>query len=312
MSDSQILSERHSSGLNPLQINQPKPRLDPVGALLIVLSAIGFSTLAIFGKLAYAHDLDPLVALSWRLGGATLFLWVWLFYKRQWQVSYRGAISAFCLGAFGYAAQSLLFFNALAHASAGLTVLMFYTYPAFVAILSWIVIRKPMQTWQAQALSLALLGSILTVNLDGQAASPTGIALGIAAGAGYAIYMLLGARLVRNILPLSAAAWMLLGATFSIVGWSTLQQGVVMPMTPGAIIAVAGLAVISTAIPIVCLFSGLRRLDVVPAAILSTLEPVLAVVMGIVLLGEHLWSGQILGGGLIVASALMLHAKPGS
>ena len=313
MSNPRVSSKHHSLRPENLQVKQPqKSSLDPVGVMLIILSSVGFSTLAIFGKLAYANNLNPLSALSWRLGGAAIILWLWLLLQRQWHMQYRGAIAAFSLGAFGYAAQSALFFNALAHASAGVTALMFYTYPAFVALLSWIVVRKPINAWQSKALGLALLGSILTVNLNQQVANPVGIGLGIAAGVGYAFYLLLGARLVRDIPPLHAAAFMLLGAAFSVTGWAAIHQGVMIPTTSGAIVAVAGLAVLSTALPIVCLFSGLRRLDVVPAAILSTLEPVLAVLMGILLLGEQLWLGQIFGAALIITSALMLNAKRSS
>jgi drug/metabolite transporter (DMT)-like permease len=307
MAYSPTLSKRHLSRLKEPQLKpSPSPKLNPMGVMLIVISAVGFGTLAVFGKLAYTNGLDPLSTLSWRLGGAAAILWSWLLLKKQWQVNYRVAIAAFLLGALGYALQSALFFNALAHASAGVTALMFYTYPVFVALLSWAIVRQPINRWQAKALGIALLGSILTVNLRSEIASPLGIGLGIAAGAVYAFYMMLSARLVRNIPPLTAAAYMLLGATTTIVGLTTLQQGVAIPATSGAITVVAGLAIFSTTLPIVCLFAGLKQLDVIPTAILSTLEPVLAVAMGIGLLGEQLWLGQLLGGALIVGSALML------
>lgn len=309
MSEMHRLPRGSATLLKEHRAQSQRSRLDPIGVLLITLSAAGFGTLAIFGKLAYLQGLEPLTALSWRLGGATVALWFWLLIRRQWQVPNRAAIAAFALGAFGYALQSALFFKALSHASAGMTALMFFTYPAFVALLSWGISRKSLNLWQLQALGLALLGSLLTIDFESEMASPIGIVLGIASGAAYALYMVLSARLVRNIAPLPAAAWMLAGASLTIVGFTAMQSGLAMPLTSGAISAVAGLAIASTAVPIVGLFAGLRRLDVVPAAILSTLEPVLAVVMGIVLLGEHLWIGQLLGGGLIVASALMLQVK---
>lgn len=286
------------------------PRLDPIGMVLVLLSALGFSTLVIFGKLAYAANFDPLNTLSWRLGGAAISLWIWLLMKRQWQMSARSAIAAFCLGAFGYAVQSALLFGALSHASAGITSVMFFTYPGFVALLSWLTTRKSLGLWRVKALLLALMGCVLTVDFSNQGTNFLGIALGIGSGAAYALYMTVSARLVRNMPPLQVAAYMLLGATTSIVGWTAITQGFVLPTQPDAIVVALELALLSTALPIVCLFAGLRRLEVVPAAILSTLEPVAAVVMAIVFLGEKLWVGQLIGGALIVASALMLQMNP--
>lgn len=307
MTYSPTLSKRRSSYLKEPQLKpSPFPKRHSTGVLLIVISAVGFGTLAVFGKLAFTHGLAPLSALSWRLGGAAAVLWSWLLLKKQWQVNYRVAIAAFLLGALGYALQSALFFHALAHATAGITALMFYTYPAFVALLSWAIVRQPINRWQAKALGIALLGSILTVNLRSEIASPLGIGLGIAAGGTYAFYMMLSARLVRNVPPLTAAAYMLLGAATTILGWTGFQQGIDLPTTSSAIAAVAGLAILSTALPIACLFAGLKRLDLIPTAILSTLEPVLAVMMGIGLLGEQVWLGQLFGGVLIVSSAVML------
>ncbi len=121
--------------------------------------------------------------------------------------------------------------------------------------------------------------------------------------------MICSARLIQAIPPITAAAYMLLGATVS-VAWVTISwQGLDIPSTVIAVGIVSSLALIATALPIVTLFAGLKRLGVVPAAILSTLEPVMAVLMVILFLGEQIWLGQVLGGALIIASGLILQAK---
>ncbi|MDJ0702017.1 MAG: EamA family transporter [Leptolyngbyaceae cyanobacterium MO_188.B28] len=315
MSILKTTSKRDLSTLSETQRRQrraSKPQdLDHVGVLLVMLSALGFGTLAIFGKLAYAQGLDPLSALSWRLGGATVALWGWLLLRNQRQVPLSAAISALSLGAIGYALQSALFFNALSYASAGLTALMFYTYPAFVALISWGTTRQAPTSWQLKVLGLSLLGCWFTLDVSHEIVQPLGILLGISAGAGYALYMTLSSRLVRNVPPIQAAAFMLLGATATVGSITVVLQGVVIPTTTSGLSAVLGLAVISTALPIVFLFAGLRRLRVVPAAILSTLEPALAVVMGIWLLGEQLQLAQLLGGAMIISSALLLQVTSG-
>ena len=284
--------------------------MDRVGVMLVIISAMGFGTLAIFGKLAYAQGLNPLSALVWRLGGGAIALWLWLLLRNQWQVKLRSAIAAFLLGAVVYAIQSVLFFCALDRASAGMTALMFYTYPAFTAFFSWFFYRKHLSSWQMKALGLAFLGCLLTVDLTSQVAKPLGIVLGIASGGAYALYLICSARLLRAISPLTTAAYMLLGAATSVTLVTVFWQGLDIPSTVIAMGVVSGLAIVATALPIVTLFAGLQRLGVVPAAILSTLEPVMAVVMGILFLSEQIWLGQVLGGLLIIGSGLMLQANP--
>ena len=283
--------------------------IDRIGIGLIVLSAAGFSTLGLFTKLAYSQGFNPLSTLCWRLGGSAAILWLWLLLNRQWQVNKGSALAAFLLGASVYASQANFFFRALTYASAGITTLLFYTYPAFVALWGYLLTKSKstsLNSWQSKALILALLGCLLTVDFSSQMAQPLGIVLGIASGAGYGLYLFCSSRLVKSIKPIQAAAYMLLGAAFSIAIVVTSQQTLIIPTTKTSISIVAGLALISTALPTITLFLGLKRLDVLPAAIFSTLEPILAVLMGIIFLQEQFWLGQAFGGLLIICSAIIL------
>ncbi|MBE9031849.1 EamA family transporter [filamentous cyanobacterium LEGE 11480] len=307
---SQPPGKTHASVVAPT-----RSRLDRVGILLVVLSAIGFGTLGIFGKLAYTQNFTVLNSLVWRCGGGAAVLWIGLFISQTGQPKRRGgsrqsAIAAFSLGAIVYTTQAILFFGALTYMSAGVTALMFYTYPAFVAIAHWIVTRQPMPRWHLGALALTLIGCIWTVDWQQTAVHPLGIALGLAAGCTYAIYLMLSARLLKTAPPVATAAYMLSGATAVIGSLAISQQEFGWPTnwTQGGI--VAGLAIVATALPIVMLFNGLKRLDVVPAAILSTLEPIAAVLLGLVWLGESLWWGQLIGGAFILTAALLLQLKP--
>ena len=292
---------------------QVHPRLDWLGVLLIILSAAGFATLGIFGKFAYAQGFNIASSLFWRVGGAAAMLWLWLILLNQWQIRRRVATTAFWLGAVGYTLQAALFFGALFYTSAGIAALMFFTYPAFVAIIRWVFLRYPINFWQVLALSLAIGGCLWTIDWQQERVHPLGIGLGIASGACYGLYLVISARLVQVTSAIQTAAYMLLGATTTTLGFALSQHQLILPQSLAQIGTAAGLAIAATALPIVFLFIGLRRLDVISAAILSTLEPILAVVMGVYLLGESLWLGQIIGGAMVLASGLLLQIKqPGS
>lgn len=296
------VSERRSEALSAQPINQ-------LGVLYIVLSAAGFGSLGIFGKLAYAQGFTVLSTLCWRVAGGAITLWIWMLLSRQWRMRRSHLQQALILGAVGYTLPTGLFFGALMYTSASVTALMFYTYPAFVAIGYWATRRTPLKRLHILALGLTFAGCLSTVNWAQADVQPLGIILGIAAGCSYGIYLLLSARMVHQASPVPTAGYMLLGAAIAALGIALSQQALHWPTTLAQGGVVFGLAVVATAFPIVLLYSGLKRLDVVPASILSTLEPVLAVLMGFFLLGESLWIGQLIGGFLILSAALLLQLK---
>ena len=312
MGKSKLISWQQVENKKLKQFNLERSRIDKVGIGLIILSALGFGTLGLFTKLAYIQGFNPLSTLFWRLVGSAVILWIWLFFSRQWQVKQGSAVAAFFLGASIYALQENLFFHALTHASAGITTVLFYTYPAFVAVWGYFLTKEKsvaLSSWQSKALVLALLGCLLTIDFSSQTAQPLGIFLGIASGAGYGLYLFCSSRLVKKIEPIKAAAYMLLGSAFTIAIVVISGQALIMPTTKSSLAIVAGLALISTALPTITLFLGLKRLDVLPAAIFSTLEPILAVVMGIIFLQEQFWFGQAIGGLLIICSAVILQSR---
>uniref|UniRef100_UPI003204DAD1 DMT family transporter n=1 Tax=Corallococcus coralloides TaxID=184914 RepID=UPI003204DAD1 len=68
----------------------------------------------------------------------------------------------------------------------------------------------------------------------------------------------------------------------------------------------AGLALLSTVVAMLTFFAGLKRIGPVNTSLLSTLEPVMAVVLGALFLGERLSLRQGLGGLLILVAVVVL------
>src|SRR5207248_1172364 len=101
------------------------------------------------------------------------------------------------LGAIAYVGESLAYFVALKMASAGLVAILLYIYPALVTALSAIFLKEHLTPVKIAALFLALSGTALTIRIT-SGGSLLGILLGIAAAVDYAIYILLGSRIVRR------------------------------------------------------------------------------------------------------------------
>jgi drug/metabolite transporter (DMT)-like permease len=77
-------------------------------------------------------------------------------------------------------------------------------------------------------------------------------------------------------------------------------------VSPAGLGWLAALALVSTVAAVTLFFAGLRRVGPAAAAILSCLEPVVAVVLALVVFGETLGPVQVAGGALVLAAVVVL------
>lgn len=123
------------------------------------------------------------------------------------------------MGAVGYAAQSGLFFLALARVDASLLALILYTYPAFVLVGAVALGREPATGRRVAALLVASAGIVLVLavavngSVDG-----LGVAMGVGAALVYTGYILVGDRVVAGMPLLALAALVCTGATATFAG----------------------------------------------------------------------------------------------
>lgn len=278
------------------------------GALLVALSASAFGAMAIFGRYAYAGGTDVLGLLTLRfvIGGTLLAAVA----RRKGVLWPRGRTlwGIVAMGALGYVGQSLCYFIALEHAQASLVALLLYLYPAFVTLLAALWLAERLTRVKAAALVLCLAGSALMVG--GGHGEPLGIALSLAAAVVYSLYIVAGARITRGIDPLATTAIVCLSAAavFSCVSIVRTVSGAPphWPATPAAWAAVAAIALVSTVTAMLAFFAGLARLGAARTSMLSTLEPVVTVLLAAILLGERLTLLQWCGGAAVLAAVLWL------
>ncbi len=275
-----------------------------IGITFIIISAVSFGAMPIFARLAYASGADPATLLFLRFGmGAAVMLGILFVSKTPFP---RGLIllELILLGAIGYVGESLAYFTALTMASAGLVALMLYIYPALVTALSVIFLKEHLTTPKIVALFLALSGTALTIQITSRG-SMIGILLGIAAAVDYAIYILLGSRIVRRSGSIGSTT-IIIASTAGVYAVIAPIHGLAFPASALGWIAVLAIALISTVLAFVTFFAGLKRIGPTSAATLSTFEPIVAVALAAVVLGESITPFQALGGMLILVAVVIL------
>jgi drug/metabolite transporter (DMT)-like permease len=208
------------------------------------------------------------------------------------------------MGAVCYFLEAVCYFHGLEFASSATIALLLYTYPAMVAIASRVLFGEQLgpRRWLALALATAGTGITISGELSGSAA---GIALGLACAAGYAIYILAGARLLpKDTDPLASSAVVVTSAAASLSIYATIM-GWALPNSSSGWLGIVALAIVCTVLAITAILAGVARVGAVRASTISTVEPLATVLIGAMLLGETLGLPQILGGGLIIAGAII-------
>lgn len=274
-----------------------------LGIALVILSAAAFGALPILGRYAYADGMDALTILFLRFTLAAAVMALWLAIRRERLP--RGPVlwRLVGMGALGYIGQSFAFFTALRYASAGLVSLLLYLYPVFVALLAVLLLHEPFTRIKGSALTIAVIGVALTAGpLQGQT---LGIALAITAAAIYSVYIIIGADVLRQTSSLHSSAVIFAAAGLS-AGGLMLINGPQFPSTTRGWSAIFAIVLVATLIAVVTFLAGLQRIGPTSAAMLSTLEPVITVLLASWLLHETLSATSLLGGGLILAAVLLL------
>lgn len=264
------------------------------GIILIAISAASFGTLAIFGKYLYAAGMDTFTVLFLRFSIAAVIMVILLIARRESLPRGRILGQLIGMGALGYVGQSFSYLSAIQYASAGLVALLLYLYPMFVFLLSVIFLREKITRVKVIALGIALIGTALTVNPKG--GEWTGILFAISAAAIYSVYIIVGTNVMKHVSTVQSST-VIFASAGTVYGILAAINGPHFPTSNSSWLAMAGVVLIATVIPVVTFLGGLERIGPTNAAMLSTLEPVVTVLLAAWLFQERLTTVTLLGGG---------------
>ena len=177
------------------------------GAILFAaLGAILFSAKAILIKLSYQYQADTETVLALRMLFSLPFFWVAVWWNNRKHVpdpmTRKDIFQAVMLGFIGYYVSSYLDFLGLQYISVGLERIILYLTPAFVLVISAIILKKKIYGRQWVAMLVAYVGVILVfahdVQLEGNQVI-LGSTLVLLGAVTYAIYLIYAGELVKRI-----------------------------------------------------------------------------------------------------------------
>ena len=280
------------------------------GIGLMVVSATSFGTLGIFGKMAMSAGLPIATVLAFRFGLASLVLWAGLSaLGRLRRLHGRNLLYGLLLGGVFYAVQSGLYFVGLAYMTAGLVGIIIYVYPVLVVALSVVLLDEAVTIQVLLSLILAIGGVVLVMGADPEGASVTGVAVVFIAAFVYAGYFVLSHTAVEDVDTQLLTAHVMPAAAVSFLLFGLVSGTIMWPRGGGEWSVLLALALVSTVLPLLAFFAGMRHVGATRASVISSLEPATAVVLGALYLGEPVTLPTVVGGAMIFAGVLLIHLE---
>jgi len=192
---------------------------------------------------------------------------------------------------------SICYSSALNYTSLSVAAILLYTAPVFVMLMSLFLFKEKMNILKIVGLLLAFAGCVLVSGIGGDSSvSLIGILLGLGSGFFYALYSIFGRFALAHYKPLTVTYY-----TFVCAGIASLFVGspaqVVTYLGSNAMVPLfaLGLVVIGTVLPFVMYTKGLAEIESGKAAILASVEPVAAALVGVIAFGEPMTMAVVMG-----------------
>jgi drug/metabolite transporter (DMT)-like permease len=277
-----------------------------IGVGLLLLSALGFTIAMLFANMAYKDGIDVHTTNAARYLATVVFLF--LFQKirgkklglppRERYTSLALGISVFMMG--------LGYLGATQYIPISLAVLLFYTFPVFVAVIARFTENESITAIRLIAIIIAFIGLGLAMevhsltNLNWQ-----GVAFGFLSSLGCTTFVIVNSRSMRTADPQAVNFHCLAAGTVFFAAFLFFTGGPTGMLSYSALskLCVSSLAL---AVGYVTLFTGLEIIGPVKTSMLMNAEPILTITLAASLLGERLVSIQLIGAALVILGIILI------
>jgi drug/metabolite transporter (DMT)-like permease len=273
--------------------------------MLIVISALSFGSISVLTVLTTSTGIPLLPVMAWRYVLGAVLLGAVVPTRQIATIRKRRILQLMLIGGVGQALITYLSLHALEYIPVGPLAFLFYTYPAWVAMVAAIRGTERLTPIRVSALVLALAGVTIMVGTPTERLNPIGVMLALASALLYSGYLPALEHLQEGIPALVATFLLIAGAAISFVFAAFFSRELIVPSDAAVWSNILLLALVSTVIAFSTLIKGLAVLGPVRTAIIATVEPFFTAILGAVVLGSRLGISTLIGG-ILIASAVLI------
>ena len=280
--------------------------------ILIILAAVLWGTIGTATRFFSAAGISSLSLIFYRSSVTAIFLLAVLLIKNPallkirlcdlWMFIGSGVVSFFLF--------NLCYMLSIGLNSLAVSAILLYTSPIFVMLFSVMFLHESFTVQKGIALLLAFGGCVLVSFGGALQISLPGLALGFGSGIGYALYSIFTAIALGRYHTLTITFYTFLFASIaSSFTTDFVSDTALFGERPALLLIVILYAVWSTALPYLLYTNGLSVIQATVASIISTIEPVVAAILGLFVFGETLSLAALGGVALILGSIFLLNFR---
>ncbi len=267
------------------------------GYLLGIIGSACYGLNPLFAIPLYQKGLSPDSVLFYRYFFAIILLAMLMKYHGQSFSLKRNEILPLAIMGILFSISSLTLFISYNYMDAGIASTILFLYPIMVAVISALVFHEKLSLMTIIAIVLAFWGiSMLNENGSGKPLNFMGLLLVALSALSYAIYLIGVNRSVLKSMPTEKLTFysILFGISIYLIRLNFLTD--LQPLnTPFMWMNAIGLALLPTVISLVTITASIHLIGSTPTSILGALEPVTALVCGVLVFGELLTFKNIIG-----------------
>lgn len=278
-----------------------------IGYLYVLTAAFMWGVIGIFAKYVLAEGVSALEIAFWRAAFAWVLFLIHALAKGQAKVKQNDLPILF---GFGVICVTLFYGSyqlAIRDIGMAMAAVLLYTAPAWVALLSWLVLKEEMTITKTTCVAMTILG-VSCISLGPQLMSGSGISLsafglaaGLVSGFTYALYYIFGKKyLGRYATPTIFVYALPFGAAL------LLPFVDFVPKSFTTWLLLFGMALVTSYGAFSFYYAGLKHLEATKASIIATFEPVVAAVFAYLLFGEKFSLFGYAGSSLIIIAVFMV------
>lgn len=278
---------------------------DPRGVALTLLCALSYGVAPAMARLAYDAGAGVLTATTGRFVAGVLGVGLLIAIgRRALRLAPKASWGALGLGLLS-TATSLGYMGSIYFIPASLAVLIFYTFPLFVAVGARWTEGEPVTWTKLAGLAVAFIGLAVALGVSIERLDPRGVALAAVASVGAAAHVLSISRVARwaggATLPLNLRSM----AVALVVNAALLasQGGPIWPAGATGWLGLGGTMVFFTG-GITLMYAAVARIGPVRASMLLNFEPLVAIVAAVLLLDESFGAHQVAGAAMVLGAVL--------
>ncbi len=280
------------------------------GYINIFAAALLWGSSATAAKFFFQHSIPPLLVVESRVIIAAAVLTLFLLFTRPQllKVKLVDLRDFVLLGIIGVAGSNYTYYAAIKETSVAIAILMQYTAPVLVAVYMVAAKREKISAVKTAAIILSLTGCTIMLGIFNNDVRITGFGIFLGALSAFCFAFF---NIFAKVANKHYSVWTVL--TYTVISasafWIVLDALVDTGIKVSSFNELTTLFVFSftsALLPYVFYFRGLRGLKPSTAIVVSTLEPVVAIVTAFVFLGETLHWMQIAGGVFVVAAVILL------